>query len=98
MIHLLNYCHSQLASHSDYLKKVLDELHIAAAETGASGSLAEWIHHLTIDQWESDLLALEHASKETKALSLKQCSGQHETREGLMMKMVFRWEGMRTMI
>ena len=98
MIHLLNYCHSQLASHSDYLKKVLDELHVAATETGASGSLAEWIHHLTIDQWESDLPALERASKETKALSLKQCSGQHETREGLMMKMVFRWEGMRTMI
>ena len=85
MIHLLNYCHLQLASHSDYLKKVLDKLHVAAAETGASGSLAEWIHHLTINQWESYLPALEHGSKETKALSLKQCSGQHKTRDGGML-------------
>ena len=98
MIHLLNYCHLQLASHSDYLKKVLDKLHVAATETGASGSLAEWIHHLTINQRESYLPALEHGSKETKALSLKQCSGQHKTWDGLMMKMVFRWEGMRMMI
>ena len=98
MIHLLNYCHSQLASHSDYLKKVLDKLHVAAAETGASRSLAEWTHHLMINQWESKLPALECASKETKVLSLKQCSRQHETQEGLMMKMVFHWEGMRTVL
>lgn len=55
----------QLASHGDYLKKVLDELRAAAAETGASGSLSEQIQHLTVDQWENDLPALERVSKET---------------------------------